>query len=134
MIPRFEKRLIAYFIDFIIPIILAFFSYVFLWDEFIIFSYLSFFIWLELLSFFYFSLINVFLSFITNGRTIGNLIARIKMVNLNAGRITLRQCLLKYLPLSLVPLTIINAFYMLIVHTETTIFDNLSKTSMINDI
>ena len=134
MTPRFEKRLIAYFIDFIIPIILAFFSYVFFWDELIIFSYLSFFIWFELLSFFYFSLINVFLSFITNGRTFGNLIARIKMVNLNAGRITLRQCLLKYLPLSLVPLTIINAFYMLIVHTETTIFDNLSKTSMINDI
>ena len=130
-IPRFDKRIISYFIDLIIPSILSLLTYFLLKHSFQILDYLTFFLWVEFFAMVYFLLINSLFAYLFNGNTIGNLFTKTKMVSIDGKRLTLKQVLLKYLPLSLWPTVIINAFYMLYVHTESTIYDTLSNSIVI---
>ena len=130
-IPRFDKRIISYFIDLIIPSILSLLTYFLLKHSFQILDYLTFFLWVEFFAMVYFLLINSLFAYLFNGNTIGNLFTKTKMVSIDGKRLTLKQVLLKYLPLSLWPTIIINAFYMLYVHTESTIYDTLSNSIVI---
>ena len=130
-IPRFDKRIISYFIDLIIPSILSLLTYFLLKRSFQILDYLTFFLWVEFFAMVYFLLINSLLAYLFNGNTIGNLFTKTKMVSIDGKKLTLKQVLLKYLPLSLWPTIIINAFYMLYVHTESTIYDTLSNSIVI---
>lgn len=130
-IPRFDKRIISYLIDLIIPSILSLLTYFLLKHSFQILDYLTFFLWVEFFAMVYFLLINSLLAYLFNGNTIGNLFTKTKMVSIDGKRLTLKQVLLKYLPLSLWPTIIINAFYMLYVHTESTIYDTLSNSIVI---
>ena len=130
-IPRFDKRIISYLIDLIIPSILSLLTYFLLKHSFQILDYLTFFLWVEFFAIVYFLLINSLFAYLFNGNTIGNLFTKTKMVSIDGKRLTLKQVLLKYLPLSLWPTIIINAFYMLYVHTESTIYDTLSNSIVI---
>ena len=130
-IPRFDKRIISYLIDLIIPSILSLLTYFLLKHSFQILDYLTFFLWVEFFAMVYFLLINSLFAYLFNGNTIGNLFTKTKMVSIDGKRLTLKQVLLKYLPLSLWPTVIINAFYMLYVHTESTIYDTLSNSIVI---
>lgn len=130
-IPRFDKRIISYLIDLIIPSILSLLTYFLLKHSFQILDYLTFFLWVEFFAMVYFLLINSLFAYLFNGNTIGNLFTKTKMVSIDGKRLTLKQVLLKYLPLSLWPTIIINAFYMLYVHTESTIYDTLSNSIVI---
>lgn len=130
-IPRFDKRIISYLIDLIIPSILSLLTYFLLKHSFQILDYLTFFLWVEFFAMVYFLLINSLFAYLFNGNTIGNLFTKTKMVSIDGKRLTLKQILLKYLPLSLWPTVIINAFYMLYVHTESTIYDTLSNSIVI---
>ena len=130
-IPRFDKRIISYLIDLIIPSILSILTYFLLKHSFQILDYLTFFLWVEFFAMVYFLLINSLFAYLFNGNTIGNLFTKTKMVSIDGKRLTLKQVLLKYLPLSLWPTVIINAFYMLYVHTESTIYDTLSNSIVI---
>ena len=130
-IPRFDKRIISYLIDLIIPSILSLLTYFLLKHSFQILDYLTFFLWVEFFAMVYFLLINSLFAYLFNGNTIGNLFTKTKMVSIDGKRLTLKLVLLKYLPLSLWPTVIINAFYMLYVHTESTIYDTLSNSIVI---
>ena len=130
-IPRFDKRIISYLIDLIIPSILSLLTYFLLKHSFQILDYLTFFLWVEFFAMVYFLLINSLFAYLFNGNTIGNLFTKTIMVSIDGMRLTLKQVLLKYLPLSLWPTVIINAFYMLYVHTESTIYDTLSNSIVI---
>ena len=130
-IPRFDKRIISYFIDLIIPSLLSLLTYFLLKHSFQILDYLTFFLWVEFFAMVYFLLINSLFAYLFNGNTIGNLFTKTKMVSIDGKRLSLKQVLLKYLPLSLWPTIIINAFYMLYVHTESTIYDTLSNSIVI---
>lgn len=130
-IPRFDKRIISYLIDLIIPSILSLLTYFLLKHSFQILDYLTFFLWVEFFAMVYFLLINSLFAYLFNGNTIGNLFTKTKMVSIDGKRLILKQVLLKYLPLSLWPTVIINAFYMLYVHTESTIYDTLSNSIVI---
>ena len=130
-IPRFDKRIISYLIDLIIPSILSLLTYFLLKHSFQILNYLTFFLWVEFFAMVYFLLINSLFAYLFNGNTIGNLFTKTKMVSIDGKRLTLKQVLLKYLPLSLWPTVIINAFYMLYIHTESTIYDTLSNSIVI---
>ena len=130
-IPRFDKRIISYLIDLIIPSILSLLTYFLLKHSFQILDYLTFFLWVEFFAMVYFLLINSLFAYLFNGNTIGNLFTNTKMASIDGKRLTLKQVLLKYLPLSLWPTVIINAFYMLYVHTESTIYDTLSNSIVI---
>ena len=130
-IPRFDKRIISYLIDLILPSILSLLTYFVLKHSFQILDYLTFFLWVEFFAMVYFLLINSLFAYLFNGNTIGNLFTKTKMVSIDGKRLTLKQVLLKYLPLSRWPTVIINAFYMLYVHTESTIYDTLSNSIVI---
>ena len=115
----------------IIPSILSLLTYFLLKHSFQILDYLTFFLWVEFFAMVYFLLINSLFAYLFNGNTIGNLFTKTKMVSIDGKRLTLKQILLKYLPLSLWPTVIINAFYMLYVHAESTIYDTLSNSIVI---
>ena len=129
-IPRFDKRIISYLIDLIIPSILSLLTYFLLKHSFQILDYLTFFLWVEFFAMVYFLLINSLFAYLFNGNTIGNLFTKTKMVRIDGKRLTLKQALLNSLPLSLWPTVIIHAFYILYVHTSSTIYDTL-RTSIV---
>ena len=54
------------------------------------------------------------------------------MVSIKFHKLSLRQVLVKFVPLSLFPCVVVNALYMVIKHTEKTIFDELSHTVSIS--
>ena len=71
-IPRFDKRIISYFIDLIIPSLLSLLTYFLLKHSFQILDYLTFFLWVEFFAMVYFLLINSLFAYLFNGNTIGN--------------------------------------------------------------
>jgi uncharacterized RDD family membrane protein YckC len=131
----FQKRIIAYFIDQALCFALAtgiYFVLCYYFPNFWLIKNVLSFLWILVLE----VLINfVFLSlltFITDGRSLGMLICRYKIVSLINSRLTLRQTLLKYCFGCFHIAVIINTIYMLIKHTPTTIFDNLSDTIVVS--
>jgi len=69
---------------------------------------------------------------IFRGRSLGALIFGIKHVNQDGSNISIRNVIIKNLYLGLIPFTIVNAVYMLIVHTEKTLFDKITDTIVID--
>lgn len=130
-VPRFDRRIVSYLIDLIVPTILSLLTYFLQKNNFDIFDHLSFFLWTELFTIIYFLIFNAMCAYVFNGNTIGNLITKTKMVSLDGKRLSFIQVLLKYVPLCIWPTVLINASYMLYVHTETTIYDTLSKTIVV---
>lgn len=128
---RYEKRIFAYLIDLFIILALVAAGTVILMLRYPNFSqipwYFIMFIIFAAIAVSFTVLYSLFM-FITNGRTIGSLIFGLKTIHPNLERLTFADCLCKCALLSLVPVVIINAIYMLIIHTEKTAFDRLTKT------
>lgn len=131
-IASFEKRLLAFIIDYGIGIAIGILLYIFVFNNLlgwhIAYSFLVVFLTVFL---YYVSFVSL-MTYLTNGYTIGNFIVRIKMVSIKFQRLSYRQIIVKYIPLSLLPCCAINAVYMLLKHTEKTIFDELSHTVSIS--
>lgn len=128
-IARYEKRLIAYFIDFGIALAgaLAIFFLIPLpltIVEKILLSQIA-------AALLYFLLTFVML-LITNGYTIGSTITRIRVVRLDDERIDVKDALVRASSLAIFPWALINAINMLLIHTERTLFDRLSDTLVID--
>lgn len=128
---RFDRRVIAYIIDFIISMALSFgvFYFIYKFSQLPILSY--FYILTVLFQILIYSFINTLMLFFS-GTTIGSAIMRIKVIPLHKEKLTFRICLIRCLSLSVFVATLINALYMLTVHTEMTIFDRLSQTMVID--
>lgn len=126
-IARFEKRIFAYLIDILIAVGLGCTSGALLFIYTKIPWYFS--MLLTILNcYLIYLIINVPLMFFTKGRTIGSFIFRIKTISVDNNPITFKDCLIKNLYFGLIPVTIVNAVYMLIVHTEKTIIDTITDT------
>ncbi len=126
-IAGFEKRIFSYLIDLIIPIALSVLLY------FIVFRYSPiktmftiYVILLTLISITYF-IINTIVTYLSNGYTLGNLFFHIRVIGENE-KLSFISCVLKYAFLAFPMCAVINAFYMIITHTEITIFDKISLT------
>lgn len=126
-IAAFENRIFSYLIDLIIPTALSVLLY------FTVFRYVSiktmfaiYVIMLTVISITYF-IINTIITYLTNGYTLGNFIFHIKVVGEN-NRLSFISCVLKYAFLAFPMCAAINALYMIIAHTEITIFDRISST------
>lgn len=132
-IAHFEKRLISYFIDLVITygICLAMY-YSFLINYEIMRRFGVIFCLLTIGSLIYL-LFNTFITKVTNGYTVGNIIMNIKVVNEQDSKISWKNSFLKYLFLCFPLCSIINAFYMLFIHTQISIFDKLSSTKTISN-
>ena len=126
-IASFEKRVFAYIIDFGLCLTASILFYIFVCQNIFMWHSIFSLVVCPVVSSFLFILLG-FLVYFTNGVTLGNAIFKLKMVSIKFQKLSLRQVMVKYLPLSLIPCVIINAIYMLVKHTEKTIFDNLSHT------
>ena len=128
----FERRIISYFIDMIITFGIALLIYFFVLKNFKFVEYLSIYFWIITIQMILFFINGTFLTFLTNGYTLGNIICQVKMVNHNNVKLSFKSCSLKYCMMSIQAAVIIKALYMIIVRTETSIFDCLSQTILIS--
>lgn len=130
-IARYEKRIFAYLIDYLFPILIGVLAFLLLKNHF---SYKVFDIfviinWFIIITYW---IIYIPILFLFNGNTLGSLIFGIKVIPLKAEKITFKISLIRALTLSIPMMVIINVFYMLVVHSERTIFDILSESIVIN--
>lgn len=127
-IAGFEKRIFSYLVDMLIPIAISitlFFTvFIHIHLNTMFFLYV---IALSIVSISYL-LINILLTYLTNGYTLGNLIFGIRMVSNKNQKLRFVDCFLKYCFLAFPMCAFINVLYMVIVHSERTIFDKLSST------
>ena len=131
-IASFEKRLLAFIIDYGIGIAIGVLLYFFVFNGLLGWHIAYIFVIILVTLFIYYALIVDLITYFTNGYSIGNFIVGIKMVSIKFHRWSFRQILVKYISLSLLPCCMINAVYMLLKHTEKTIFDELSHTVSIS--
>ena len=134
-VARFEKRLIAYLIDMMLAIAVVVtgvvFAYIYLEPIRNLSWYFAIVIALAMIWFVYTFFNSVYLT-ISNGRTIGGLITGLKVVHPNLEKLTFKDALCRSSTIAIVPMVIANAIYMLVVHTEKTAFDRLSKTVVVD--
>lgn len=128
---RFNKRVIAYLIDLLISYGIGAWlsSYLYLKTSFP--WYFSLFLTI-LICYLVYILINTPFMAISRGKTFGGLILGIKMVTKDNHNVSFRQIFIKNIYLGLLPFSIANAIYMLIVHTEITLFDKMTDTITID--
>jgi uncharacterized RDD family membrane protein YckC len=132
-IARFEKRIGAYLIDIISSILFAlpltiFFAYLSSWQIPWYFD-----LWIaQLLSWFFYALFTTCSVHWSNGYTLGGLIFGIKSVHRDGKRISVGDAITKGICIGILPFVIVNAIYMLVVHTEITIFDRMTDTIVID--
>ena len=128
---RYEKRIFAYLVDLFLILLLVTFGTVILMMRFanlreVPWYFLMFFVCFAI--FFLFILIHTLSMFFSNGRTLGSVIFGLRTIHPNLERLSFADCLCKCALLSLIPIVIVNGIYMLIIHTEKTAFDRLTKT------
>ncbi len=131
-IARFEKRVIAYIIDIALSLSIV----VGLYFGFHLNASLSSLSWTIVLIFlvggFIYFLFGFPILYITNGRTVGSFIMGLKAVHIREAHISWKAALIRSMGISVIAMVIVNAFYMLTVHTNRTIFDYLSGTYVID--
>ncbi|MCI6215828.1 MAG: RDD family protein [Bacillales bacterium] len=81
--------------------------------------------------YFFYVFITSIVMYLTKGSSIGMLIERIRTVDLQSSRLTYRACFLKCFLNGIIVVTIVNAFFMIFVHTERSIFDRLTNTTAV---
>ncbi len=85
-----------------------------------------------LVSYFFFVIFNTLFLWISNGRTVGNLIFGIKVSHPSGNRLGFTESLLKSLLVGAMAMDIINSVYMLSNHTERSVFDRMTNTNVID--
>jgi uncharacterized RDD family membrane protein YckC len=128
-IARYEKRLFAYLFDSLLALLggLAIFLLIPMPIAFIEKLLLS-----QVAAMIIYVLLTGTMLILTNGFTLGSLLVRIRAVRLDEKRLRCRDVLIRSISLSIFVWAIINAIYMLVVHTERTMFDRMSDTLVID--
>lgn len=130
-IARFEKRIFSYIIDMILSIVtfiiinvvLARFTSISWYFVLIIAVFSSYAINL---------LVNVPVMGFSKGRSIGAYIFKIKTIKKDNSSIDWKIAWIKNLYLALIPIVVVNAVYMLTIHTEKTAIDKITNTVVID--
>ncbi|MCQ2794512.1 MAG: RDD family protein [Bacilli bacterium] len=126
-----KKRILSYLIDFVLPIALGIATTTLLIMRANFPWYFAMLIGAGACYLLYLLLNTIFLCS-THGYTFGSLIFAIKTVTLQGEDISWRIALVKNLYLGLIPFAIVNAVYMLVVHTERTVFDKITDTIVVD--
>ncbi len=134
-IARYEKRVIAYLIDLVVAFAPAFASALILY-----FMYQSSFnlpiyfyvLAVELATYLVFIIFTFLFLVISKGFTFGSLILGIKVMHPNRLPLTARDAFLRGVTIGVLPLVLVNAIYMISVHTERTIFDRMTETVVVD--
>lgn len=134
-IARYEKRLIAYLIDlllaFIPPLVLAIILYSRIPAN-INPPFYFYVLAVELATYLLFIILSFFILVISRGFTIGAFIMGIKVIHPNRVPLTGREAFLRSVTIGVLPMVLANAIYMIIVHTERTVFDRITETVVVD--
>ena len=130
-IARYERRLLAYMIDILICLGLGVGTWFFVRQNWSLTYVMQIIICETLMGIYYFFFAGIILRW-TNGYTIGGALVRTKVVHIDDRDISYRDAFLRSICLSVLPWVIVNACYMLIIHTERTIFDKITDTIVID--
>lgn len=131
-IARFEKRVLSYIIDMIFPYSIGIVSGVMLF----IYTPLPWYFSLLLLFLFCFLawlLINIPAMGFSHGHGIGSAIFGLKTIRKDGKDISWKIVWVKNLYYALLPFMIVNAVYMLVIHTERTVFDRITDTIVVDE-
>lgn len=136
-IARYEKRVISYLIDLLVAFLPALGLYIFLSiyiSRTMGIDIPSYFFALaaQLLTYVFYIIVNFFFLLFSKGYTLGMLIIGTKVIHVSKRPPNVREIFLKTISIGLVPLVIANVIYMLVVHTEKTIFDRISETIVVD--
>lgn len=132
-IARFDKRIIAYCIDMIIAVAAGIATSVILaintnwsipWYFLILIG--------QTTGYFVYCLFVICALCWTNGFTLGGVILGIRSIHLDRKRISVGDAIVKGVTLGIIPMAFVNAVYMLVIHTEKTIFDRLTDTIVVD--
>lgn len=129
---KFEKRIFSYLVDLVPCVAIGIVLFIFVFNKIPVIQDLTIYTITFVISSIMYILIWTLILKITNGYTLGGAIFRIKTVSMYSERLSIKECFLKNIFLGFFPCVIVNAFYMLIVHTDKTIFDQLSNTISIS--
>lgn len=132
-IARYEKRLIGWLIDelFALAPVVPFFLYIRTLGGAFSSVYLALLISFILQYILFFILCTCFMA-ISGGSTFGMLIFGIRCYTPEGGHIKGVQCFLRALLTGIWAMDLLNAFYMLSVHTERSVFDRLTDSLVID--
>mgnify|MGYP003296244331 CR=1 FL=1 len=130
-IARFNKRVFSYLVDFFISFGIggALSSLLFIFTS--ISWYFSM-ILTFVICYAIYLLINIPVMYFSKGRSFGAFIFGIKTTTKDNKVISTRNIWVKQLYLGLIPFVLANAIYMLVVHTELTLFDRITNTIVID--
>lgn len=134
-IARYEKRLIAYLIDFLVALIPAFASFITLYfylKPIVTIPAYFYALAAQLFTYIFYFIFTFLFLIISKGYTLGMLIIGTKVIHTSKRPPNARESFLRSISLGLLPMVIVNIGYMLIVHTEKTIFDRLSETIVVD--
>jgi uncharacterized RDD family membrane protein YckC len=132
-IARFDKRIFAWLLDEVLPLGfgagMAYILLHFVGTEISIFLI----VFLSILAdYFGYALLNGGLMHLSNGYTLGMAIFGIKTVHPDGERMRFHECWLKALLTGVIVMDIINAVYMVSIHTERSVFDRLTNSLVID--
>ncbi len=85
-----------------------------------------------LFDYFFYVLINSISMYAFKGKTLGMTIEGIKTVDMEGNRPSYRCCFLKCFLNGVIAIDLVNAAFMLLIHTERSLFDRLSQTMAVN--
>jgi uncharacterized RDD family membrane protein YckC len=69
---------------------------------------------------------------ISRGFTLGSLIFGIKVMHPNRAPLLYREMFLRSITIGVLPMVLVNAIYMVAIHTERTIFDRITETVVVD--
>jgi uncharacterized RDD family membrane protein YckC len=86
----------------------------------------------EIASYLLFIIFTFFFILISKGYTFGSLIMGVKIIHPNRIPLTARDAFLRGATIGVLPMVLVNAIYMISVHTERTIFDRITETVVVD--
>jgi len=132
-IARFDKRIFGWLLDEVMPL-LSGIGMVFLL-MYAIGPQISIFL-IALIAiladYSFYVLFNSLMMLISNGYTLGMALFGIKTIHQDGQRMKARECFLKCFLTGVIPMDIVNAFYMISSHTERSAFDRMTETIVID--
>lgn len=78
--------------------------------------------------YFFYVFLTSIIMYLNNGSSFGMMLQKIKTVNINGNPLKYKACFLKCFLNGIIVVTIVNAIFMVCVHTERSLFDRLTDT------
>lgn len=131
-VANFKKRVVAYIIDLFLSLAIPVSLFVIFFSYMASFPWISWVIIVEVAAWFCFSILVSAFAYICNGFSFGGLLLGVKIVEKEGKRLTYRNALIRSILLGVLPIVLLNACYMLIIHSERTIMDKMTNTYSID--